>query len=235
RRARSVCSGVDGGTSVIDSVGNQTVTQYDPASNVIRTSHFGPVQGPSLTMPSPTSDGPDTLPGPVSSLGVIQSGNLVNSNLLSATEDAYDELSRGFQTDQVLFVNTTPTARATDVADGATGLGPGKGNLTPGDTQAIPGVGGVTILGRVSDRTEYDRDSRVTFTVQDDLDTSRTFYDGASRVIKAVDPEGNTVETAYDDNSNVIETRETDKAQVAGVADEVFLTTNFYDSLNRLQ
>src|SRR5262249_14799862 len=63
----------------------------------------------------------------------------------------------------------------------------------------------------------------------------RDFYDGATRVIKMVDPEGNTVETAYDDNNNVIETRETDVAQVPGVASEVFLTTNFYDSRNRLQ
>src|SRR5262249_45430466 len=43
------------------------------------------------------------------------------------------------------------------------------------------------------------------------------------------------VEYAYDADGNVIETRETDVAQVAGVANEIFLTTNFYDSLNRLQ
>src|SRR5262249_28502115 len=70
-RARSVAHGLGRRTRVSDSVGNQPVTQYGPGSNVIRASHFGPVQGPSLTMPSPTSDGPDTLPGPVSSLGVI--------------------------------------------------------------------------------------------------------------------------------------------------------------------
>ena len=33
----------------------------------------------------------------------------------------------------------------------------------------------------------------------------------------------------------MIETRETDVSQVPGVPNEVFLTTNFYDSLNRLQ
>ena len=54
-------------------------------------------------------------------------------------------------------------------------------------------------------------------------------------MIKTLDPQGNTVETAYDDNSNVIETRETDVSQVGGVASEVFLTTNFYDSLDRLE
>ncbi len=93
----------------------------------------------------------------------------------------------------------------------------------------------MTILGRVTDRTEYDRDSRTTFTVGDAGETSRTLYDGAGRVIKTIDPVGNIVETAYDADSNVIETRQTDVAQVPGVADEVFLTTNFYDSVNRLQ
>jgi RHS repeat-associated protein len=227
-RTRYIYDGYDRRTSVVDSVGDQAVYQYDPAGNVIRTSQFGPTGGP-----SPTSDGPAILAQPVSSLGAIQSSNLVNSNLLAATETSYDELSRPYQTSRVLFVNTIPTTRAPDVAEGAGDVG--KGNLTPGQTQAIPGVSGVTILGRVSTRTEYDRDSRMVFQVQDDLDTSRAIYDGANRVIKTIDPEGNTVETAYDDDSNVIEKRETDVSQVPGVPNEVFLTTNFYDGLNRLQ
>ncbi len=227
-RTRFLYDGFDRPTSVVDSVGNQTVSQYDPAGKVVRTSSFGQTGGP-----SPTSDGPITLPAPVSSGGVIQSGNLVNGNLLRATEFSYDELGRAYQADAVLFVSTIPTVRAADVADGATDLG--KGNLTPGDNQAIPGVSGVTILGRVTGRTEYDRNSRPTFTVQDDGDTSRAFYDGVGRVIKTLDPQGNTVEAAYDDNSNVIESRMTDVSQVAGVPNEVFLTTMFYDSLDRVQ
>ncbi len=119
------------------------------------------------------------------------------------------------------------------MADGASDIG--KGDITPDDNQGIPGISGVTIIGRVSTRAEYDRNSRRTFTVEDDGDTTRIFYDGADRVIKTIDPESNTVETAYDDNGNVIETRETDVSQVTGVPDEVFLTTHFYDSLNRLQ
>jgi RHS repeat-associated protein len=227
-RTRYVYDGFDRRAAAIDSVGNETVTQYDPDGNAVRTATFGPTGGP-----SPTSDGPDALPGPVSSLGVIQSGNLVNSNLLRATETSYDELGRVIQTSRVLFVNTIPTTRPADVAEGAGDVG--LGSLTPGQTQPVPGVSGVTVLGRVSDRTEYDRDSRTTFTVGDDLNTSRTFYDGAGRVIETMDPAGNTVETAYDAGSNVIETRQTDVSQVPGVANEVFLTTNFYDSLNRLQ
>lgn len=216
-RTRHIYNGFDRRTSTVDSVGNQMVYQYDPAGNKIRELHFGPTGGP-----SPTSDGPDTLPAPVSLLKVdldernrivnveneIQSANLVNSNpLLSATEYLHDELSRTFQTDQVLFVNS---ARTPDVADGAADLG--KADLTPEDNQAIPGVD-ITIAGRVSTRTEFDRKSRSTFTVEDDGDTSRVLYDGADRVIKTVDPEGNTVETAYDDNNNVVERREIDLAQ----------------------
>jgi RHS repeat-associated protein len=227
-RTRYIYDGFDRLTSVVDSVGNQTVSQYDPAGNVVRTLRFGPVGGP-----SPTSDGPDTLPRPASQLGVIQWANLVNDNLLEATETLYDELGRIIQTDRVLFVNTIDTVRTPDVSDGATDIG--KGNLTPGDNQVIPGVSGVSIIGRVTRRTEYDRRSRTTFTVEDDEDTYRTDYDGVDRVIKTTDPERNLVETAYDDNHNVIETRETDVSQVAGIADELFLTTYFYDSLDRVQ
>ena len=227
-RTRYVYDGFDRRTAVVDSVGDETVTQYDPAGNVVRTAEFGPGGGP-----SPTSDGPDVLPGPVSSLGVIQAQNLVDSELLAATETSYDELSRPFQTAQVLLVNTIPTARIPDVAEGGTDVG--LGDLNPGAAQPIPGVVGVAILGRVTDRTEYDRDSRKAFTIGDAGETSRTLYDGVGRVVETVDPAGNTVETAYDADSNVIETRQTDVAQVPGVAPEVFLTTNFYDSLDRLQ
>ena len=215
-------------TSVVDSVGNQSIYQYDPAGNTVRATHFGPIGGA-----SPTSNGPDVLSKPVSSGGIIQTGNLVNDNPLQSGEVLYDELSRVFQSDQLLFVNTTATVRTPDLADGAADIG--KGDLTPGDNQAIPGVTGINVLGRVSTRTEYDRNSRSTFRVQDDLDTYRSIYDGADRLIKTIDPEGNSIEWAYDDNDNVIETREVDVSQVAAVADEVFLTTSFYDSLNRLQ
>lgn len=227
-RTRYIYDGFDRPVSVVDAVGNQSVTQYDPAGNVIRTLHFGPVGGA-----SPVADGPAILPHPVSKAGVIQVANLVSTNLLAATEFQHDELNRAFQTDRVLFVNTIPTSRPVDVQDGADSIG--KGNLTSGDNQAIPGVIGVTILGRVSSRTEYDRKSRTTHRVQDDGDTATTFYDGVDRTVGTIDPEGNTTEYAYDANHNLIETKETDVAQVAGVADEVFLTTYFYDSLNRLQ
>ncbi len=225
-RTRFIYDGFDRQTSTVDSVGNQSITQYDPVGNVVRVSVFGPVGAA-----SPTSDGPDNLAMPVSSLGVVQADNLVNKNLMQASETLYDELNRAFQKDGVLFVNSIPTVRKPDVKDGASDIG--KGNLTPDDNQAIPGITGTDIIGRVTTRREYDRNSRATFTLEDDGDTSSVFYDGVGRVIKSVDPEGNIVETEYDDNSNVIETRETDVSQVTDIPDELFLSTIFYDSLNR--
>jgi RHS repeat-associated protein len=226
-RTRYIFDGFDRQTSSVDPLGNQTVYQYDPTGSLVRVSHFGPTGGA-----SPTSDGPATLLRPVSSHGVIQNGNLVNAGLLSSTEYRYDELLRQYQTDQLLFVHTISTLRAPDVQDGATSIG--KGNLTPGDNALIPGIG-QTIIGRVSTRTEFDRDSRPTFNVQDDGDVTRSFYDGAGRLSKTLDPAGNTIEYAYDHDGNLIETRETDVSQIAGIPNEIFLTTNFYDSLNHLQ
>ncbi len=229
-RSRYLYDGFDRRTSVVDSVGNQTVYQYDPAGNLVRVAQFGPTGGA-----SPTADGPDTLPLPVSSGGVIQSANLVNANLLAARANLYDELSRVIQVDRSLFVNTIATMRTPNVATGASDIG--KGNLNPTGSCAVAGVAAPPsgYLGCVSTRSEYDRDSRPTFIVEDDGDSTRTFYDGADRVIKVVDAEGNVVETAYDDNHNIVETRETDVSQMAGVPNEVFLTTYFYDSLDRLQ
>ncbi|MGK7955408.1 MAG: RHS repeat-associated core domain-containing protein, partial [Crocosphaera sp.] len=137
-----------------------------------------------------------------------------NNVLLSEMVYLHDELNRTYQQDYSLFVaNGVTTVRTPEIIDGS---------LTPGDN-------------KVTTRLEYDRNSRQTFMIEDDEDTSRTDYDGANRVIKTIDAEGNTVEYAYDDNNNLIETKETDVSQVAGVADQVFLTTSFYDSLNRLQ
>ena len=227
-RTRYIYDGFDRLTSVVDSVGNQIVRQYDPAGNPVRVAVFGPVSGD-----SPISDGPDILSAPVSSGGTIQAANLVSSNPLAIDETLYDELGRAYQSDEVLFVNTIPLLRTPDVADGASDLA--VGNLTPGDNQAIPGITGISITGRVTTRTGYDRNSRLTFTVEDDGDIFSYTYDGVDRVVRTIDPEGNTVETSYDDSDNVIETRETDVSQVPEVRDEVFLTTSFYDILDRLQ
>ena len=210
-------------------MGDQTVYQYDPAGDIVRELHFGPVGGP-----SPTSDGPGSLAGPVSlqrrhpgrqpgelepALGL---GELLRraGPVLSDVPGAFREhdpdappgrRGRGGRRRRAGEPDARPDAgdsrcRAASPSSGASPIGP--------STTATRGV---------------------TFTVADDLATTHTFYDGDGRAIETVDPDGNTFETAYDGDDNVIETRETDVSQVAGVAPEVFLTTNFYDSLNRLQ
>lgn len=225
-RTTFLYDGFDRLVSTIDAVGNQSVTQYDPASNVIRTLVFGPIGGE-----SPDTDVDAHFQQPISNLGVLQR---IRQPLLQAQEYRYDELSRVFQSDQLLFVTRgVQTVRPPDVADGASDLF--KGDITSNDANPIPGLSGINLIGRVSQRTEYDRNSRITFVTEDDGDLYRMFYDGVDRVIRTEDPEGNVVETAYDDNHNVIEVKETDVAQLPGLADEVFLTTYFYDSLNRVQ
>ncbi len=225
-RTRYLYDGFDRETSVIVAVGYQDVAQYDPAGNIVRTLTFGPTGGS-----SPSSDGGDIVRTPVSLLGAIQGARLVNTNLLEATEYRYDELSRPYREDAVLFFNSTTPVRPLDLKDGATDLG--KGNLTPGDSIGILGISGITVLGRVTTRTDFDRNSRPTFKVEDDADIHEMRYDGTDRVTFSVDAEDNQFETAWDDNDNVIEVRETDFSQLSGVSNEVFLSTVFYDALNR--
>lgn len=141
--------------------------------------------------------------------------NTPSNNLLEDTQFHYDELNRLVQTDRALFSSTLPGNGSTE---GATSLG--KGDLVPGD-------------GALNARYEYDALGRLTFSVQDDGDVARTLYDGIGRALRKTDPAGNRIDYAYDDNNNVIETRETDVSTKAGVADQIFLTTRLYDSLNR--
>ena len=58
----------------------------------------------------------------------------------------------------------------------------------PSREAAVPGsLGGISIIGRITTLSEYDRASRTTFSVTDDLDNYRSDYDGASRVVKSTD------------------------------------------------
>ena len=75
---------------------------------------------------------------------------------------------------------------------------------------------------------------RVTFTVEDDLNATEHRYDGINRRIRTIDAAGNEVEYVYDRNSNITATTETDRSQLATAPDEVIITLNTYDVLNRL-
>jgi YD repeat-containing protein len=75
----------------------------------------------------------------------------------------------------------------------------------------------------VLSRIEFDRASRATHQIEDDLDTTVVAFDGANRSIKTTDAEANFVEQTYDKNSNVVQVKRTDKAQ----------TTFGFDALDR--
>ena len=153
-----------------------------------------------------------TQRGPVGGPSPGDQNGVANVDLV-ITLSNYDELNRVFQTDLDLFVAPgTGLERPDNIVDGP---------LTPGD-------------GRVTARTEYDKKSRETFTIDDDEDLTRMDYDGADRAVKVIDPEGNIEQYVYDDNDNLIEQQETDIDQGGG-PDEMFLTTYLYDSLDRLQ
>jgi RHS repeat-associated protein len=207
----SLYDGFDRQVSTIDAVGNQSFTNYDPASNVVRVSNFGPVGGP-----SPTSNRAATFTQPLTLPSIRQP-------LLSQVEYKYDELSRLFERNDRLFdyrsqgVNYVRPPQLTD--------GPLAGAND----------------GLVVTRYEYDRKSRPTFLIEDDLDTFQTLYDGVDRVIAEIDPEENEVRYAYNDNNDVIEVTEVEMTQpddvrAGKVPDlmETFTTINVYDSLNRL-
>jgi RHS repeat-associated protein len=84
--------GFDRQVSVIDAVGNQSFTQYDPAGNVVRVSNFGPVGGKSHTYNKAAN-----FKQPLKLEDFKQP-------LLSQVEFKYDELNRQFERNDKLFV-----------------------------------------------------------------------------------------------------------------------------------
>jgi RHS repeat-associated protein len=203
--------GFDRWVSTIDAVGNQSFTNFDPAGNRVRESRFGPVGGP-----SPTNNRAATFTQPLT----LQS---FRQPLLGQSESKYDEFRRVFERADRLFDyrgQGVSYARAPQLNDGPLG--------SAND-------------GLVVTRYEYDRKSRQTFLIQDDLDTTETLYDGVDRVIEQIDPEENRVEYSYDDKDNVVkivqeEITQRDDVRQGKVPDltETFTTINVYDSLDRL-
>ncbi|MBI4470495.1 MAG: RHS repeat protein [Acidobacteria bacterium] len=142
-----------------------------------------------------------------------------NNVLLARTLFKYDELGRRFQVDRALF-----DTGGSSVQDGP---------LTPND-------------GLVTTRTEYDRNSRKTRTLDDNIHQTLLEYDGADRLVRRTDELSSRVEYAYDGNNNIIRKTEiefnpdnvntgTPQSRVVdGRPAEVFVTFNVYDELDRL-
>ncbi len=200
--------GFDRQVSVIDPVGNQQFTQYDPASRAVLVSKFGPVGGP-----SPENNRAAAFRQP------LRIGD-IGQPLLSQQENKYDELGRRFEKNDRLFLYATVSYERKPVLE--------------------DGPLGQSNDGQITTRYEYDRLSRPTFRVADDLGTSQKSYDGVGRVILAIDAEGNQIAYSYDDNGNLVKIKETeitqhDAVQAGRAPDlkEVFRAAYVYDSLNR--
>jgi len=140
--------------------------------------------------------------------------------LLAEAEYLYDELSRHFETRTHLF-----TYDGVDYER---------------DPELVDGPLGGSNDGLVITRYEYDRNSRLTFHIEDDGDTYQNFYDGLGRLIRSIDPEGNEVLRAYDDNHNLIEITEIDRTSSTAMMrsdieliEERFSTSFLKDSLDR--
>jgi len=143
----------------------------------------------------------------------------INNVLLARTLYKYDELSRRFQTDRALFDTS-----GSSVQDGP---------LTPND-------------GLVTTRMEYDRNSRATRMLDDNIHQTLFEYDGADRLVRRTDELSNRVEYAYDGNNNIIRMTEIEfspenistgtpqSRMVDGRPAEVFVTLKVYDELDRL-
>src|SRR5204863_2193957 len=133
---------------------------YDPDSNVVRVIQDG--------------DAVDALVG------------ISDNKTLAVTETVHDELSRPIVVHRVLFQTPDASPSRTPLLTDTPGMDTLAAYLADAssDTASVPGSTGITVIGRITFITEYDRESRVTFRIQDDLDVSRVDYDGAGRVVK---------------------------------------------------
>lgn len=99
------------------------------------------------------------------------------------------------------------------------------------------GPSGAANDGHVTTISEYDRENRMTFMVEDDGDVFEYQYDGADRQIAGIDPERNRMDYTFDDNDNITKIVETEVTQEGNTPSltEQFTTINVYDSLDRLE
>jgi YD repeat-containing protein len=120
--------------------------------------------------------------------------------MLADVNQLHDELDRVYQVDRALFLSEGfAPLRAVDLKD------ENSDDL-------------------VTERFEYDRDSRLTCMLEDDLEQQRTIYDGADRPIERIDHLGNRRLMNYDQNSNANETTSVELSPEDLVPEERFST-----------
>ena len=201
--------GFDRRVSVIDAVGNQSFTQYDPAGNVVRLSRFGPLGGKS---PATTTAANVRQPLRLDEFG---------QPLLSQVEYRYDERSRNFErNDRLLAYSGVTYKRPAVLQDGPLGQS-NDGWVTTRYEYDRKGRRTFLFEDDLSlFQTEYDGADRVLRQIDPELNETLYTYDDNNNLVKLVEVEI----TARDD------------VRAGKVPDlrETFTTINVYDSLNRL-
>ena len=86
----------------------------------------------------------------------------------------------------------------------------------------------------IASRYEYDKLGRIKKVIDDNQNETLFYYDGHSRTVRVDGQHSNKVQYWYDDGNNLIETKRTDGATTTGTVLEIFRTSYFYDSLDRL-
>jgi YD repeat-containing protein len=154
-------------------------------------------------------------------LGPATAGSSTNV-LLRSVSSRYDELGRLFQVDRPLFVPAGASLHTNvDLTDGP---------LTPGDMT-------------VSQRYEYDANSRLTFQVKDNGAVFQQVYDGAGRLLWKVLPQVDTVtpggpyptwsDFTYDADGNLVRQSDILSNPHGKVPPQVVTRLMVYDRLNR--
>jgi len=87
--------------------------------------------------------------------------------------------------------------------------------------------------GKSITQTFYSDNSQIIRAVDDNNHQTLTTYDTANRVSVVTDAKGNATAYTYDPNSNVVSSAELEKSDL-GNPDEIFVTNNTYDNLDRL-
>lgn len=82
-------------------------------------------------------------------------------------------------------------------------------------------------------QTIYTPNSMVEQVINDNSHATTTTYDTANRRNIVTDAKGNKIAYTYDENSNITRMTETEKHDLPGRPDEVFITDFIYDPLNR--
>ena len=210
--AENVYDGYDRLKKTTDAAGGTVENFYDPIGNRTRHEVRGTTGGATPTDRTGSSN-----------------------QLLTRQHHYFDELSREYETQTDVFLPagvTLGSGRTVTHTEG--GLLHNSTANTHTATVTLTSGGSTYVLSRI----EFDRASRATHQIEDDLDTSVMSLDGVNRTIKTTDAEGNLFEPTYDKNSNVVQIKRTEKGQPGGtgspsVPDEIFIAKFAFDVANR--